>query len=603
MATIPVASLRGVNAAQAPNRVDAQAASAAFGGLAQLGSGIAQVGDTLSRIAIDRQMHVNKGILANEDIIRQNTFAEVEKFTAANKNNPEAWDAFAKEKWTEYEDGRKQRMETEGWGPAVREQDTMDMQQFSARADRVYETEKNRALIRQSNARLDSLAQTYSDNGDFEAAAQVIRQTDRYDDEKNAMVERVINEGIYNRESMNLTAIKAMTPAQRSTEAATLAGSLLAKDDKGQFTGGLAYGENGETIGRLSIRERDRLVAEAAGVKKAANDEMMNNVRGYLPLIAQNPKLANIMMNEALERGDINWDVVLALEPELLRTYQRGAEGRTDDFAKKLEAAQKAQAAQAKSQIEAGMRLMETARKGDVTVGEIRQMQALGNINAKDARAALSIIEPQARMEIDPAYVIRSSSGKEIKDSTNIRERINTYAARASASGMDISFEEQVAILGDINRIQGISRQGRVELMKRFTEALATDFKDESEWVSANDGGQRHNLIAMGIRDDAADGYRGKSGRTVSREEKDVRVAFYNELASTANLDTSWAGALMIEMEPLIQERYAAIADMPIDNPQQIMAKMDAVDQLKKEVMGRVKQTISDHAIQSLFDQ
>jgi hypothetical protein len=310
MASIPIASLRGVNQAQEPNRADSQAAGAVYGGLANLGQGIAQVGDTLGQIAMDRQMHVNKGILANEDLIRQNTFAEVEKFTAANKGNPEAWDAYAKEKWTEYEDGRQQRMQTEGWGPAVREQDLIDKQQFSARADRVFETEKNKALIRQSNARLDSLAQNYANAGDYETAAKVIRETDRYDDEKDAMVQSVINGGIYAQFDRRLTDISTLPNAQQVQALAAVEADLVNPES------GMVKDKDGKVVGGLGQSGRNDLIRQARSRIRAAEGEMAQVGRSLVRQaeIGVDPAMA---FKSAMESGQITEEVARIFVPEV----------------------------------------------------------------------------------------------------------------------------------------------------------------------------------------------------------------------------------------------------------------------------------------------
>ncbi len=171
MPSIPVASLQPVTPATiGGGGSDARAESAAYGGLGQLGQGIANIGETLGRIAIDRQQHVNQGILANEDVIRQNTFAEVQKFAADNQSNPQAWGDFAKEKWQEYEEGRNTRQQAEGWGPDVRQRDTQEMQSFQARANILFDSTQNKALINQANWRISSNAQRLMDAGDEEGA-------------------------------------------------------------------------------------------------------------------------------------------------------------------------------------------------------------------------------------------------------------------------------------------------------------------------------------------------------------------------------------------------------------------------------------------------
>jgi len=196
MPTIAIPNYSAVSPATGGARVDAQAAAAPFGALAQAGGQIANVGQMLGQIALERQQHVNQGILANEDTIRRNTFAEIQEYAAQNQGQPEAWDKFAKQKWQEYQNGRTSRAEADGWGPDVKESDELQMKEFSSRANIAFDAERSKALVRQSNARLEANAVTLMSSGDEAGAMKSIGDMNLFEDQRKTVANRVIYQTI-----------------------------------------------------------------------------------------------------------------------------------------------------------------------------------------------------------------------------------------------------------------------------------------------------------------------------------------------------------------------------------------------------------------------
>lgn len=648
MATIPIASLRGVNPAQTPNRVDSQGAGAAFAGLAQLGSGIAQVGDTLSRIAIDRQMHVNKGILANEDIIRQNTFAEVEKFAAENKGSPETWDAFAKEKWAEYEDGRQQRMQAEGWGPAVKEQDTLDMQQFSARANRLFDAQKNKALVRQSNARMDSLAQRYADNGDFQMAAQVIRQTDRYDDEKNTMIDRVIDQGFRNQYSQRVADIATLSPAKQSEQAEALFNELFTRDDKGEYSAGVVM-EGDERLGGMSAETRTAFIAQAKQIKARATNAMIATVeRSIIPLYASaNPDRANSIALEFLDRGEID-SLTLALFEGTINISQDGETGerrltlgsgpisraakdyRNEVINREEMISAKQAEAERKKAIEldnAYTSAQEKVDKGTMTTAELDRLVERGLLRPEGANMLKEQLESQgAMMGITPASIspettvqFLKSIGMKAGEANKTGEAlsaINDYATRAAVAGRNITMEEFRTMVSSIQTLPGIGAEQKGVLMRQFINSLKTDFaaegtresytQDNLQQATGREGfGQ---LIGMAFSNAATvmsenqvglSGrgvfYSGKGGRLITEPEKLVRDNVYNKLLSpdAFALPPSMVGNLLIGLEEQIRSGYDRINEMPTGSVAELKAKEDAAAALDAVVKTRMNLAIA----------
>jgi hypothetical protein len=467
MATIPVASLREVNPAQAPQRADSQSASAMFGGLANLGQGVAQVGDVLGQIAMDRQMHVNKGILANEDIIRQNTFAEVEKFTAANKGNPETWDAYAKEKWTEYEDGRQQRIQSEGWGPAVREQDTMDMQQFSARANRVFDTEKNKALIRQSNARLDSLAQNYANSGDYETAAKVIRETDRYDDEKDAMVQSVINGGIYAQFDRRLTDISTL-PNATQVQALSEVESQLVNPETG-----VVKDADGKVMGGLGQSARNDLIRQTRSRIRAAEGEMAQVGRSLVRQaeIGVDPAMA---FKSSMESGQITEEVARIFVPEVNDALMK-KQAAIDEKANKE--AERMGIRRDRAEL-AAQRMIDSPSGATLTMDEIERREARGITRPNDPTALTADAANRLREQLRAVEDGDTMAPEFLKVNDRLEDMLGQGITRTWFSdNAQMTPAEKSRTLEKINAAK-VSVGAKLKLMDKFFEVQKWDLRE-----------------------------------------------------------------------------------------------------------------------------
>lgn len=171
------------------------AATAPAAALQGVGAGIQDVGQFLGKVAMDRQAHINQGILANEETIRQNTYADVQRFMAKNQGSPETWQAYAKDKWQEYTDGKQARMQEQGWGPSVQFEDKQATNRFQARANIEFENAQSKAFIGQANARLMVQARQFMSAGDEQSARTMIGRMDLNEGERDQTMMQIVKWG------------------------------------------------------------------------------------------------------------------------------------------------------------------------------------------------------------------------------------------------------------------------------------------------------------------------------------------------------------------------------------------------------------------------
>lgn len=196
MPDIPLPPIQEVQPAQAgAGKLDIGAATAPYAAMQGLGRSVQDVGQVLGNIALDQQQHINNGILANEETIRQQTYADIQQYMMKNQGSPESWEGYAKDKWQEYQDGKMDRMQSQGWGEQVKFADKLQTQDFQRRANIEFEAEQSKAMIGQANARLEVQAKQFVDAGDEASAKTLIGKMDLNEEQRIATITRIVKWG------------------------------------------------------------------------------------------------------------------------------------------------------------------------------------------------------------------------------------------------------------------------------------------------------------------------------------------------------------------------------------------------------------------------
>lgn len=153
-------------------RADAGALGAAGAAAVQAGQTVQRGAEFLAKYALEKQAHVNRGILAREETLRGQTAEEVNRYFNDNRDRPETWGEVSNKAWAEYEKGRESRMKAEKWGTDVAQHDGLQLADFREKFGVRARAEQDKAYVQQANARIYVGAKAALNRGDVDGFKQ-----------------------------------------------------------------------------------------------------------------------------------------------------------------------------------------------------------------------------------------------------------------------------------------------------------------------------------------------------------------------------------------------------------------------------------------------
>lgn len=453
MPTIPLASRSFVQTGPAGIRRDADAENAPNRALSAVGGALMNTADVMGQFALQKQAQVNRGILASEETVRMETAAQIQSYMDTNPDKPETWDKFATDTWKSYEAGRTQRMKADKWGPAVAAEDTMKFKEYRAQTGIEFGRSRDKAMIRQSNARLEANAQTKLRAGDYEGFVQAYDQMNLFPDQREEAVRQGLETGLYKIANNQLDAIREMPPAQSIKATEQFLQDLRAKDSDGRFQnfefdrGGLSLGGrvNLESIAQARVREAQRQM-----------DVTGRRLTGEIRM----GRATSADVKAALDAGELDVETARALAP---------------DFALAAEELAGKKAAKAQEQAQQREKATDALRtdifkRGDAGMREIERQVALGEISPDQGE----------KLKAELAQSARAEQAMEKGDYASISEKIKSRLASKLMGGPQPDDAEYRRIQGDIIAAK-VTKETRLKLMGELFDLKLADLKDLQE--------------------------------------------------------------------------------------------------------------------------
>jgi hypothetical protein len=423
--------------------------------LSQAGGALQDVGNVLGRFAIQKQEQVNKGFLASEETIRMETAAQVESYAQANQDKPETWDKFRQDTWKAYETAKPGRIKQQGWGSNTVAQDKMLTESYLAETGIRFKAQKDGALIRQSNSRLMGNAQAKLRGGDYEGYVATVDLMNVQPDQKEEMVRRGLDEGMYKTASNQLDAIRELPPAQAVKAYAEFNKAITEKGKDGTYTnyeferGGMSLG------GRVNLQSMTNArVREAQRQMDVTGKSLVTQIRLGRATTAD--------VAEAVKSGAMDEETATGLAPELALA----GEERADKLAAKAQELSQQQAG------EAGRirdRAVTPGKQGDVGLRDIEQRMALGKITTEQADQLKAELTQTSRSEM------ASSEGEATKISKKIQGGFG-----AKMFGRAPSDTEYRDLQNSINSAK-LTKETRLKLMDELFSLKLADIEDLQE--------------------------------------------------------------------------------------------------------------------------
>jgi hypothetical protein len=474
MPNIPTVALSEVPTAPALGpRASVDAFNAPNRAITAAGGALQDVGGMLGRFAMQKQDQVNRGLLAGEEAVRMQTAAQIEEHVRNNPDKPETWGKFADATWRGYERAKSSRAKAQGWGPAVIAQDKLIDQGYRAEFGVKFAAEVDKGLIRQSNARLESLATMQLAEGNVGAALASVDAMTLYPEQRQAKVEALTNGAVYGQYDREMSDISTMPPAEQVKALAMIEAELVAVDKAGKPVNGWVEDDDGKRVGGLNHAARTDLVRAARARIKAADVAMAQSGRALVRQaeLGADPAQA---FSKALAAGEITEDVARIFVPEVnaaLAAKQAEADAKAEKEAERLGIR--------RDRAEAAAQRMIDARGGaTLTMDEIERREARGITRPNDptglaADSAARLREQlQAREDADryePDFLAVDKALNERLGESIFWQRIGDNA--------QMSPREKRKVLEDINAAK-VSVGAKLKLMDKFFEVVKWDLRE-----------------------------------------------------------------------------------------------------------------------------
>ena len=431
--------------------------------ITQAGGALQDVGQVLGRFAMQKQEHVNRGILASEETIRMETAAQVEAYAQKNADKPETWDKFRQDTWKAYETGKTTRVQEQKWGPDVVNQDKMLTQSYLAETGIRFKAQTDGALIRQSNSRLMANAQSKLRGGDYEGYVATVEQMNLFPDAKEAMVRQGLEEGLYKTASNQLDSIQELPPAKALKAYAEFTADLKEKDGK-------AFKNYEFERGGLSIGGRVNL--ESITNARARQAQRQMDITGR-QAVAQLRLGRPVDIAELVKSGELDEETAKGIAPDVILAQEERA-GKVAAKAQEVSQQQAAETGRVRD------RAVTPGKQGDVGLRDIEQKLALGKISAEQADQLKAELNQASRAEMV------SAEGEATKISKKIQGGFG-----AKMFGRQPSDKEYRELQNTINSAK-VTKETRLKLMDElFTLKLADieDLQEEgTQWMDRDIG-------------------------------------------------------------------------------------------------------------------
>lgn len=379
-------------------RVDAGALGAPGAAAVQAGQTVQRGAEVLARYALEKQDHVNRGILAREETLRMETAAGISQFFEANQEKPETWGEVSNKAWAEYEKGRETRMKAEKWGTDVAQRDGLQMADFREKFGVRSRAEQDKAYVRVSNARLEANAEQKLRAGDYEGFVASMEKINASPEMKGRKIREGLEVGLAKVAGNQLDALRDLPPAKAIPAINAFIANLTAKDEAtGRFAdyetekGGLTLGarQQLEATARLRIREQERAMAVTGRAAVAQIRVGRMDPDAFMGLV---------------EKGEMTPDVARELMPEMAQAVQEWEEkqaGREEAARRREQERQQALASRAET-----VRTLAIERKR-LGLRDIDRHVALGEITKEAGEQIKEELIQASRMEMlmeDGAY-------------------------------------------------------------------------------------------------------------------------------------------------------------------------------------------------------
>lgn len=502
--------------------------------IAQAGSALGQVANQIFNIAQKRQEHINKGILANEEVIFEKTQQEIMRQAEENRANPEKIPAMAEATWAQYNAGRDKRAAEQGYTREIA--DTLS-NRYSVGIERfntMFAAKVQGIQIQQANGRFMSLAEQKASQGDLPGAFEELNKLNVFPAEMADLKEKFALKDIVDKTNAAFNSIGQGSPSMQIEQYTQLANYFTAKDEKGNFTFNGYNDNDGNAVGTLPLETRNQIVAKANALLAQAQNQELSNIKPVLKVFEEN---GNELGNQALQQAVLAGNISQATADRYASTFSATATVGQQERTLKDQEVQKATMRRQNSAFEA------LSSERNLTTERITQNVESEAISPEQGKRLMGVVTSTAISQLDPANPLLTDRG-DLYMGTDPRTYLQSYIAKNKDINKEGTVADKEKLLQAIND-SPLSAEAKRRITREALDFFTIDFRDAYKSTAPiKKGGLDNFFFHRGTR------------REISPREADVRSFVYRNMRNQGDLGKPFTISFLIEAERQITSHF-----------------------------------------------
>ena len=535
MANIPTVALSAVPAAGALGPMANEGtANAVNQAITQAGGALGQIANQIFNIAQKRQEHINKGILANEEVIFENTQQAIMKNAEDNRGNPEKLTAMADSTWTQYEAGRAKRAVDQGYTRDMR--DGLD-NRFSvgiARFNTVFKGKVQGLEIQKANSYILARAQKKASQGDLPGAYDTIDEMNVFADQKAELKQTFGINDIINKTNSHFNTLSQQPLAFQIAGYDEVAKHFTAKGKDGSYVFKGYEDKDGNLIRILPVETRNQIVSKALAELEQAGNQEISNIKPVLKVFEEN---GNVAGSKVLIQKVLAGDISQATADKYASIFSSSVAAGEQDRAQKQLPDSRRQEATYQTLL---------GKIDEATTEQITQQIKLGGITEDQGKRLMGIMNTRAITEMDPATQLMTNRGF-MYAGNDPRKFLDKYAKDNADINREGSVKSKSELLKAIND-SPVSAEAKRRMTARAIQLFEADFRDVYQSTAPIKKG--------GMMESIGNIFHRSTKRAISPREADVRSLVYRNMRVAGDLGQPYTIDYLIEAERGITSHF-----------------------------------------------
>jgi len=498
--------------------------------IAQAGGALGQIATQIFNIAQKRQEHINKGILANEEVIFEKTQQQIMRNAEENRGKPETLMEMNRVTWDQYGTDRAKRATSQRY---TREMIDGLNNRYSVGIERhntMFAAKVQGIQIQQANSWIMGRAEQKASQGDIPGAFAELENMNVFPAEKADLKEKFALNDIVNKVNTQFNSIGQGSTSMQIQQYAQVANYFTDKDEKGNYTFDGYKDNNGETVGSLPLATRNQIESKAMSLLSQAKNQEMANIKPILEVFEKNgSKLGNQALQQSILAGNITQETADSYASIFSSEAARGERKRVKKGLPKL------LTQEAKYQT-----LLNDVDK--LTTEQVtRQVEAEG-ISPEQGKRLIGVINTNAMSQMDPENRLVTDRGL-----LYVGDDPRTFLQKYAKDNKDINKEGSIA---DKERLLKAINDApmAVETKRRMTsqaiELFTIDFRESYKSPAPTKKGGFLSILHRGTK------------REIAPREADVRSLVYRNMRVLGDLGKPYTIDYLIQAERDITSHF-----------------------------------------------